>query len=238
EEKIAVYFSLFYIFLAVIIGYLITLFPQTIAGATDFTLSYVYMIVFKIFFLLILPLIWFYRSDYSIRDISPKWTSSFRSYLVLFISLIIGIYVNLINLERLDLLKSAMSNFSTQELILRIFLGILFALIGAGIPEELVFRGFVQTRIEKTRGRIFAIFFTTLFFTLWHLPTRYFNASGVEGTAGDLTSVIIGTGIPVFIVGLIIAIFWDKFRNLPALILFHWGVDIIPFIEAFLQIAR
>ena len=59
------------------------------------------------------------------------------------------------------------------------------------------------------------------------LASTAFGAAG-EGTAGDLGSVIMGTGVPVAIFGLFFALMWDRYRSLPVLIAFHWGVDVLP----------
>ena len=72
-------------------------------------------------------------------------------------------------------------------------------------------------------------------FVAWHLPTRFLLAHGVEGEAGDLGSVLLGTGVPVGIVGLIFALGWDRHRNLPALIALHGGIDSIPIVASMLQ---
>lgn len=74
-------------------------------------------------------------------------------------------------------------------------------------------------------------------FTAWHLPTRYLLATGVEGTAGDLPSVLLGTGLPVFIVGLILTLLWDRHRKLVPLIAVHWGIDTLPAVSALLHVA-
>ena len=42
--------------------------------------------------------------------------------------------------------------------------------------------------------------------------------------------------VPVFIVGLIFALLWDRYRSLPPLIAAHWGVDVLPAIISFLGI--
>jgi len=70
-------------------------------------------------------------------------------------------------------------------------------LINAGIPEEFVFRGWMQTRLEQRFSRAIAIAGTALLFTAWHIPSRYFLAFGEEGKAGDLASVAFNTGVPV-----------------------------------------
>jgi membrane protease YdiL (CAAX protease family) len=73
-------------------------------------------------------------------------------------------------------------------------------------------------------------------FTAWHLPSRFLLSQGVEGHAGDIGSVLIGTGVPVFIVGLIFGIFWDRYRSILPLIAAHWGIDLIPQVVSFLGV--
>lgn len=109
-------------------------------------------------------------------------------------------------------------------------------LLCAALPEEIVFRGLLQTRLEAVLGRVPALVLASLLFTLWHLPTRYLLSSGVEGTAGDLGSVLLGTGLPVFLVGLIFGWAWDRWRSLPHLVLAHWAVDLLPSISSFLGV--
>lgn len=94
----------------------------------------------------------------------------------------------------------------------------------------------LQTRLEQTWGRAAAILVTAVLFTAWHLPTRYFLATGAEGTAGDLSSVLLGTGVPVLLVALVFSWAWDRWRNLPALVMVHWGIDTLPSIASFLQL--
>jgi hypothetical protein len=81
-----------------------------------------------------------------------------------------------------------------------------------------------------------AIVATAVLFTAWHLPTRYLLASGVDGTAGDLPSVLTGTGLPTLVVGLLFGWAWDRWRNLPALVAMHWGIDLLPSVASFLRI--
>ena len=115
-------------------------------------------------------------------------------------------------------------------------LGVIIPLVQAGFPEEFFFRGILQTRLEKVRGRVFAISVSLILFTAWHLPTRYLLARGVEGSAGDLMSVVTGTGIPVLLFGLIFALCWDRYRSLLPLVAAHWGVDILPSVISFLGV--
>jgi membrane protease YdiL (CAAX protease family) len=94
----------------------------------------------------------------------------------------------------------------------------------------------LQTRLEKVAGRLVAILVSVTLLTAWHIPTWYFLSRGVKGTAGDLMSVVMGTGIPVFIFGLIFALFWDRYRSLLPLVAARWGVDILHSNLSFLGI--
>jgi len=84
--------------------------------------------------------------------------------------------------------------------------------------------------------RLPAILIASLLFTLWHLPPRYLLSSGVEGAAGDLGSVLLGTGLPVFVVGLIFAWAWARWRSLPHLVLAHWAIDLLPSVSSFVGV--
>jgi membrane protease YdiL (CAAX protease family) len=106
----------------------------------------------------------------------------------------------------------------------------------AGLPEEFFFRGVLQTRLERIWGRLPAILVTTLLFTAWHLPTRFLLAHGAEGQAGNFASILMGTGIPVAVVGLIISWMWDRNRNLLLLIALHTGIDTLPVLSSLLKI--
>ena len=66
-----------------------------------------------------------------------------------------------------------------------------------------------------------AITGAALRFTAWHIPSRYFLASGGEGHAGDLGSVVINTALPVLLMGLIFGVLWDRYRRLLPLIALH-----------------
>ena len=111
-------------------------------------------------------------------------------------------------------------------------MAVLIALFNAGIPEEFVFRYWLQTRIERRFGRLATIVGAALLFTAWHIPSRYFLAFGSEGRAGNLGSVILHTGVPVFLVALVLGLLWDRYRRLLPLIGLHWGIDVLPLVGA------
>jgi len=155
--------------------------------------------------------------------------------MVLVLAFFAGLSLNLLQ-GRFDLVVEGAKHFSGGELAIRLAAGLILPFFIAGFPEEFVYRGILQTRLEKVGGRLAAVVISVTLFTAWHLPTRFLLAQGVEGSAGDLASVVLGTGVPVAIVGLVFALLWDRYRNLPALIAAHWGVDVLPGITDFLRI--
>ena len=233
ETAAVLAYSIFYIMAGVFFGYLIRRVPLPILGAAGRTEDAWYALVFKIGLLLIVPAAWFVLQGYQVRDLLPGWTFKSRTAFSLLISFLLGLSLNF---GRVRFIAETTGHFSTADLIIRFSVGIMLPLFMAGIPEEFVFRGLLQTRLELKFGRVAAIVLTALLFTGWHLPTRFLLSQGVEGTAGDFGSVLIGTGIPVFIVGLFFGIMWDRYRSLLPLIAAHWGIDIIPQIVAFLGV--
>jgi membrane protease YdiL (CAAX protease family) len=227
ETIIALAYAVFYIFVAVIIGYLITHKPLPILGSASFLTTVWYALVFKIGFLLVIPGIWFFLRGYHIRDLLPGWKLRFKSVISIIIAYILGVSINLLQ-GHFNFISEAAKHFSAGELTIRIGLGIVLPLFMAAIPEEFSYRGILQTRLELLLGRVAAISITVSLFTAWHLPTRFLLSQGIEGNAGDLGSVLLGTGVPVLIFGLILSILWDRYRSLLTLIAFHWGVDTLP----------
>jgi membrane protease YdiL (CAAX protease family) len=139
-----------------------------------------------------------------------------------------------LNRGQLPAIFAAATALPTTESLARVGLGALLPLFTAALPEEIFFRGILQTRLEATVGRAAAIVLTPVLFTAWHLPPRYLLAHGVEGRAGDLGSVLLGTGVPVLIIGMLFGLAWDRYRNLPTLIAAHWGIDTLPAVRSLL----
>jgi len=233
ETVIVLSYAFLYIFAAWIFGQIITRKPLPLLNSADFTTDVWYVLVFKIGLLLIVPGIWFFLWGYRIRDLLPQWKFQFKSVISIVLAFVLGISLNL---ESFHIISEAAGRFSTDDLFVRIGMGATLPLFMAGVPEEFFYRGILQTRLERLFGRIVAISVTALLFTAWHLPTRFLLSRGVEGSAGNMGLVLISTGIPVFIVGLIFCILWDRYRSLLPLIAAHWGIDVLPAIISFLGI--
>jgi uncharacterized protein len=227
-------YALFYIALSAGTAQLILHWPHLLFGSPDFLLDYWYFLFFKISFLLLIPVLAFYRLGYRWQDLAPKGLST-RDYAWSIVAYAAGFGINAAHLEGI---QHQISAGTLEHIWIRIAVAAGLALINAGIPEEFFFRGWLQTRMEQRYGRLLAIAGTAVLFTAWHIPSRYFLAFGGEGKAGDLGSVILNTGLPVLIVGLFIGVLWDRYRRLLPLIALHWGIDTLPLITGILGMER
>ena len=232
ELGIALAFAVAYVLAAVATGLIERAYPLPLLGASYLTSDATYVLAFKIGLLLVVPLIAIRRAGYTLDDFLLDWRPTPRAVAVVAGLFALGV---LINGSKLAAISGAL--VAPGEKILRISVGAAVVLFAAALPEEIVYRWALQTRIERVWGRTAAIIGASLLFTAWHLPTRFLLASGAEGRAGDLASVLVGTGLPVFIVGLIFGWAWDRWRNLPALVALHWGIDTLPSVASFLKLA-
>ena len=216
-------------------GWLIRHHPMPMLGAAYFTQDWQYMFLFKVPGLLLIPAAWFYRQGYRARDLMPEWRWDRHAIVLTSFAFLAGVYMNAGSY--LPQIRAVLDSGTTLAGV-RIAMGAAIPLIGAGIPEEFVFRGLLQTRMEAVWGRMAAILGTGIVFAAWHLPTRLMLASGAEGQAGNVGSVLLHTGLPVFVVGLIFGVMWDRYRRIIPLIALHWGIDLLPATAGMLGIVR
>jgi uncharacterized protein len=226
-------YAVLYIFSGYVIGLIILRFPLPIMGATQFNQDIWYSVLFKIVLLLIIPsAIYFLSWKYTINDLLLGIKPTIGNITATILMVTAGFFLNATHLQ---LIRDHLHSF--PDALLRMALGIIMPLFTAALPEELFFRGFLQTRLEKSWGRIMAILVTVILFTAWHLPSRYLLSSGIEGQAGDFAQVLLHTGLPVFIIGLIFAAHWSRYRNIILLILTHWAIDILPSVSSYFKIS-
>jgi membrane protease YdiL (CAAX protease family) len=232
ETSFLLGYAVFYIFSGYLIGLIIRHYPLPLIGATQFNQDLWYSFVFKIFLLLVLPCaMYFVAWKYTLGDLLLGIKPSPRNLVATIVMVTMGFFLNASHLEAL---RNSIHTFPDAPL--RMVLGVMMPLFTAAIPEELFFRGFLQTRLEKKWGRLLAILFSVILFTAWHLPSRYLLSKGIEGQAGDWGQVILHTGLPVFIIGIILAIHWSRYRNIVLLILTHWAIDILPSVSSYFKI--
>lgn len=74
----------------------------------------------------------------------------------------------------------------------------LFMMLTAGFTEEFMFRGFLQTRLERLiRSRWLAVIPTSLLFGIYHLPYAYlYQRWPSYGDWGDAWIAALGNGVP------------------------------------------
>ncbi len=233
ELALSLGFALFYILAAAVTGLVIRAQPVAHFGAWKFNQDVTYLFGFKAGLLLLVPCAWAWWRGYRPADLLAGWRFGPRALPGLVLAVVVGFCLNL---SHLDGIGRVLATEAPEVWLLPLAAGIVLPLFTAGLPEEIVYRGLLQTRIERLWGRLAAILVAAVLFTLWHLPTRYLLASGVEGSAGDLGSVLVGTGLPVLIVGLFFGVAWDRWRNLPALVAVHWAIDVLPYVSSFLGI--
>lgn len=225
-------YAIFYIIAGYALGLVIANFPAPLLGATQFNQDLWYSGVFKIFLLLIIPgYLYFIRWNYQIKDVTLGLRPTLKTVLATAFMVVLGFFLNASHLKPLG---NTIDTFSDAPL--RLTLGIVMPLFTAALPEELFFRGYLNTRLEKKWNRFSAAILSTLLFTAWHLPSRFLLSKGVEGQAGDWGQVILHTGVPVFIIGFIFALHWSRYRNIILLILTHWAIDILPATSSYFKI--
>ena len=196
--------------------------PLPLYSGADFTADAWYVVGFKLVYMLGVPLAWLRWRGYRLAEVLGPWRPSARTWAGIAVALAAGLALNLQHLAAIrDLLASGAPAS-------RVVLGLLLPLVAAAIPEELAFRVLLQTRLEKVAGRLGAIGLSTLLFALWHVPSRLLLARGVEGRAGDLGSVLAGTALPVFVVGLVLAAIWDRWRSVTVIVALHFAIDVLP----------
>ncbi|MFZ9187040.1 MAG: CPBP family intramembrane glutamic endopeptidase [Algoriphagus sp.] len=234
ESNALLGYSVFYILLAVGIGKLIQVAPFPILGAADFIQDLWYALVFKLIFLLFIPsYLYFNVWNYSKKDLVLGLRATPTIWFKGILLVLVGFGLNAGHIPGI------LAQAPLVELAgLKWGIGIVLPLLIAGLPEELFFRGMLQTRLEKRWNTAVAILVSGILFTAWHLPSRFFLASGVEGQAGDLSSVVLGTGVPVLLVSLYFGWHWARYRNLPLLICAHWAIDILPSLSSFFGISN
>ena len=104
-----------------------------------------------------------------------------------------------------DVMKNMVKILQAHPLLL------LFTCITAGVTEEIIFRGYLQTRIELIfKSPLLGIILSAIFFSLAH---------STYGTAQEIA-------IP-FMIGIIFSVYYSRYKNIYILMAFHFLFDYV-----------
>lgn len=176
----------------------------------------------RLFLWLVLILVWVYVKFIERQKflIWPERKHTLQFYILSVFTLLIILLIG--NLIVLNILK--LFNFTVTSTKFLSYLALfknnipllIFTVFTGAIIEELIFRGFIQTRLELIFKSSFAgIFISALLFAILHLT---------YGTAMNL--------IHPFLMGIIFAIFYRKYKNIKVLIICHFIWDTLALFAA------
>jgi uncharacterized protein len=228
EFKVFTGYSLIFIGLVWVFALVQKAYPLPILNASSFTDDVWYLLFSKFIFLLIVPILLWKYLGYSIKSLFQFKSSKLTNLKYILISLAVGIFLNQSHLPKIF---NELQQVDTKQM-LGLLLAFVIPFFTAALPEELFYRVILQTRIEKKFGWLVSILVSSLLFALFHFPSRFVLASGVDGTAGDFTSVLIGTLLPSFVLGIVFGFLWNRYRNIYLLLALHYGIDLLPSISS------
>lgn len=209
---------------------LIKNYPIPLFGSQEFGNDLWYVLFAKIIFLLFIPLFIYCNIGYNLPSLLQwKFQSKRKNTIATALFLMLGLIINHSYLSRIIDVRDHIN-------IMMVLISFLIPLLTAAIPEEIFYRVILQTRIEKLFGSTIGIFCSSIAFALFHFPSRFILSNDIEGVAGNVLSVMMGTVFPVFIIGLIFGFLWFKFKNMYLLIALHTGIDFFPQLAALLGI--
>jgi membrane protease YdiL (CAAX protease family) len=119
-------------------------------------------------------------------------------------------------------------------------LGYLWMTLEAGVTEEFLFRGVLQTRLTAWFGSAWAgVIGTSVLFGLAHAPGLFMRGGpGVDGWSADPLQVIAHTIAVLSPVGLAFGLIYARTQSLLLVILLHGLVDWLPNLTEFVETWR
>ncbi len=230
-----VIFSAYAIVYVLIVGFfslLIRHHPLPILGAIGFTEDLWYVVFVKLVFLFGVPLAIYRGFGHSIsRLFAQQRSNGAKTTSIVLLAFLAGFSLNLGRLP--PILQRVVRGDTPGAFTLLVAACVPFS---AAFPEETFYRVIFQTRLERHFGKVKGILAASALFSLFHLPSRFILAAGVEGQAGNFASVLEGTLIPVFILGLVFGFVWSRYRNMSLLVALHYGIDFLPIMSSFFGI--
>jgi membrane protease YdiL (CAAX protease family) len=168
-------------------------------------------------------LLLFLYTRYVLRQNFLPWENKKRGILFYILSILSMLAILFVGLVLLAMLLNALQfnsvskNQMERNLIYKNNISLLiFTAFTAGVLEELLFRGYIQPRVERwTQSKLWGILITSTIFGLMHL------------SYGTMHQVI----IPIFF-SIVFSSFYSKYRNLKVVIIVHFLWDFISMLDA------
>jgi len=109
--------------------------------------------------------------------------------------------------------------------------------IEAGLCEEFLFRGVLQTRAEAAlKSPVAAIVLTSILFGLAHAPGLFLRGGpGVDGWSTDPVQVVAYTIATLSPLSILFGVIWMRTRSLLLCVLLHAAVDFLPNLAEFVR---
>ncbi len=124
-----------------------------------------------------------------------------------------------------------------ETMIWAVPLGFLWMTLEAGVTEEFLFRGVLQTRLTSWFNSAWAgVLVTSVLFGLAHAPGLFMRgAHGVDGWSTDPLQVIAHTIAVLSPIGLTFGLIYACTKSLLLVILLHGLVDVLPNLADFVE---
>lgn len=197
----------------IILVLLIVALSPLISRVFENKLSFTQILILSRFWQWIGLLILFYYCRKVLHSKIIVWKSlkkGFLFYLISIISILGALLGMMLLVHLLNLPKESSPKLEQMMNAIKNNIPLIFLItVTAGIVEELFFRAFLQTRITYvTKSNILGILISTLIFALAHYA---------YGTWVNM--------IGPFLIGLVFAVYYSKYRNIGVLIIVHFIWD-------------
>jgi len=152
------------------------------------------------------------------------------------------IVLGLIILALLAVISPSLANIAATETPLATLawiapISFIWIAIEAGLNEEFLFRGVVQTRLSAWFGSVWAgVFITSIIFGLAHAPGLFLRGdAATDGTSADLWQVIAYTLAVLTPISLLFGLIYARTKSLLLVVLLHAMVDVLPNLPEFIS---
>ena len=108
----------------------------------------------------------------------------------------------------------------------------------AGVTEEFLFRGLLQTRLNAWLGSApMAIVLTAIIFALVHVPSFYLRGgAAMARQAADLPQIIALSISSLGPIAIMLGTLWHRTRSFLLIVLVHGAIDAMPYVQEMIQI--